>query len=527
MSQSHIPQPNAVGAPSEEVLSTDSAQRSPTVSGIGVPGPSPIEAPTHVGAHNAIDPTLYVQQIFCATFPWTTKDQPGKLLFKMRVTPREINKIMALLSRIYNSWSGGFEFMVKVAGTGFHAGALTLVRFPPNIDPDVYSGTKDWSAFEWVLFDPKMLEVASITIRDQRPTNYHYVVPENETPSSWDIAGYLGVFVDMSLNTSSSGSQSIQVQLWARPAPDFQFLQLIIPQDVPSRDTALIPAEIASALDFSKAAHNVTTCASFPYTPDKVIIAPQSVKTVSHGIFNTFQLDGTSNSKYQIYNEFRPPGFQFTGLIGDNSISFPAGYWDTTPPKGSAALMFNSSGVTGAFNFKEAINDDWSGSVDAWHESDFPKNTYTEVYVRETSALHFYSNDNSYSAKTDKESFIKFQAVYNSNLTTIQTSEMARVFQSGAYAKWIPNGMCALFTMIDTSENLPIAFCKLYKEGFLTTSASSDQNEYPITNIRFVFSNFIQRTDALPTNPDYATRKMILDLKYRALSKRSSRKHKQ
>lgn len=527
MSQSHIPQPTAVGAPSEEVRSTDSAAPSPTISAIGVPGPDPAEAPTHAGASNSIDPVLYTQQIFCTTFPWTTKDQPGKLLFKMPVTPSKLNKILSTLSGIYNIWSGGIEFMCKIAGTGFHAGACTMVRFPPNIDPESYSGTKDWSAFEWVLFDPKMLEVASITIRDQRPTNYHYTVPEAETPASWDIAGYLAVFVDMSLNTSSSGSQSIQVQLWARPARDFQFVQLKMPQDIPSQDTFIVPREIARALDFSGHIADVETCAPFPYTPDKIIVQPSSIKLLQKGLFNTFGLDGTPNTKYQVVNEFRPPGFLFTSTITDNGMSFPDGYWDTAPAKGSQFLMYNAAGVTGSATFNGAGNNTWSITIDSYHEDGFPTGAKVEVFVRESTATSFYSDETALVAKTATESFILFQCVFNGALVTPQTSDMSRIFKSANYDNWIPNGSCALFTMIDTSENLPLGFAKLYKEGFMTTSASIDKIEYPIGNIKFTFSNFIQRTDPLPVLPAYSQNRLLLQMKYRALSKRSSRQHRQ
>jgi len=528
MSQSHIPQPNAIGAPSEEVLSTDSAQQSPTVSAIGVPGPDPSEAPTHMGASNTIDTVLYMQQIFCATFPWTTKDQPGKLLFKLPITPSKINKIISLLSRIYNGWSGGFEFMAKIAGTGFHAGALTLVRFPPNIDPEDYSGTKDWSAFEWVLFDPKMLEVASITIRDQRPTNYHYVVPETETPASWDIAGYLGVFVDMSLNTSSSGSQSIQVQLWARPAQDFRFMQLKVPRDIPSQDTSIIPFEIALALDFSTFRYPTETCASFPYSPDKLIVAPSTVKLVQNGIYNTFTLAGRNNSKFQKPDEYVPPGYEFTAKINNaTTIDFPNGYWDIAPVNGGAITLRKNSTIIGGATMTNIVAGQWQVVIDPFNEGEFEIGTEISVDTWEPTDRFFYTDDTALVAKTNVESFVLFQSRFNSSLTTIQTTTMARIFKSAKYATWLPAGSCALFVMIDTSENLPIGYAKLYQEGFITTAASEDKIEYPLQNIRFNFSNFIQRTDQMPVSPSYAQNKLLLLMKYRALNKRSSRKHRQ
>jgi hypothetical protein len=74
------------------------------------------------------------------------------------ITPLRANNIISYLAGIFNAWNGGLEYQAKVAGTGFHAGALGIARIPPNIDPTTLKTVSQFTAFEYSVIDPKTLE---------------------------------------------------------------------------------------------------------------------------------------------------------------------------------------------------------------------------------------------------------------------------------------------------------------------------------------------------------------------------------
>ena len=76
---------------------------------------------------------------------------------------------------MYNAFAGGFQFSLTIAGTGFHAGKLMVVRLPPNIHPTSLRRIQDVGAFPYYIIDPKTLETIVKSAMDQRDVMYHYL----------------------------------------------------------------------------------------------------------------------------------------------------------------------------------------------------------------------------------------------------------------------------------------------------------------------------------------------------------------
>jgi hypothetical protein len=123
----------------------------------------------------------------------------------------QYNPIIQQLCSIYNCHQSDADFGVKVAGTGFHAGALAFCRIPPNIDPLTVASPRDFTIFEWELIDPKKLELEGVDVMDQRNVMYHYNPLDLKNPETF--GGYFAIFVLMQLATSSSGNQQISVMV--------------------------------------------------------------------------------------------------------------------------------------------------------------------------------------------------------------------------------------------------------------------------------------------------------------------------
>ncbi|APG77416.1 hypothetical protein 2 [Wuhan spider virus 6] len=224
MSQVNAPQPSTSG-PAEIFDATIAGTNETPVSSDGNRGPNTTEAPTHAGANNGIDPFFFKHFIALRKATWTVNQDPATLLFSVPIHPSECHQWMAHIGKMYNVWAGGIDFAVKVAGTGFHAGAIMCVRIPPNIQPKTLRTESDITAFEYSVIDPKTLEVISKSVMDQRYVMYHYTNEFNlEKPRTF--GGYFCIYVLMPLNTSATGSAEITVQIFSKPCSDFKFSQL-------------------------------------------------------------------------------------------------------------------------------------------------------------------------------------------------------------------------------------------------------------------------------------------------------------
>lgn len=179
------------------------------------------------GQRNFIDPNVRSQFLGQTNFTWPKTALPGSLLWYRPITPTRANVFLEYLAGMYNVWRGGIDYKFKIAGTGFHAGALAFVRLPPNIQPESIKTVQDFTCFEYCVVDPKTLEAVQHSVMDQTQVMYHYRKFEPDKPNSF--GGYICAFVMLQLNTSSSGSGQIQVQVFSKPAHDFEFGQLIPP----------------------------------------------------------------------------------------------------------------------------------------------------------------------------------------------------------------------------------------------------------------------------------------------------------
>lgn len=228
MSQSHIPQPDSrSAAPAEVFDSTAIAPHGPSVSGIGSGDPSSTEAPVHSGQKNTIDISVERQFMPIDNFFWTVQMKPGHLIWYTPIHPSRCNKIVNYLTGIYNTWAGGLEYNFKIAGTGFHAGALAFVRIPPNRHPTDFKSPAEWGVFEYMIIDPKTLEIITLELMDQRRLHFHFMQMDEKDPDTF--GGYIACYVLMELNTSSTGTQQISVQALCRPGPNFTLNQLVPP----------------------------------------------------------------------------------------------------------------------------------------------------------------------------------------------------------------------------------------------------------------------------------------------------------
>ena len=168
---------------------------------------------------------------------WSTTDTPGKVLWQLELLPENLHENLKVIMRMYNQWAGDFEFAMKIAGTGFHGGALAIVYTPPNIDPKALTQT-NFTYFDYVLIDPKTQDITAFAGKDVRNVGFHWQWNRSEQePTSFfgkvaAKAGYLTALVFLPLIASSTGVSQINIGLFSRLARNFRVGQMIPIQSV-------------------------------------------------------------------------------------------------------------------------------------------------------------------------------------------------------------------------------------------------------------------------------------------------------
>lgn len=285
MSSTNAPQPDAAVNAAAEVFDSTVTPSQGQVSQDQGQGANNAEGPMHAGTINTIDQYFFMQFIALTSFIWDTSMSPGQLVWSIPIHPTFVHQFMAHLSKMYNAFVGGFDFSITVAGTGFHAGKLMIVRLPPNIRPESLRTVADITAFPYMVIDPKTLETVVKSAMDQRNVMYHYLPYNANDPQTF--GGYLAIYVLLPLNTSSTGATQISVQVLSRPARDFMFTQ-IRPIN-PDVTNIYKPVEIEQALDFTTDKTNpifATSLTGFTaYTA-------KDVRQLTSQTFNCVRMDG-------------------------------------------------------------------------------------------------------------------------------------------------------------------------------------------------------------------------------------------
>jgi len=539
MSTVNAPMPDASGP--AEVFDSTVAPPSGGVSSVGLPGPNNAEAPMHSGAMNGIDPFFHAQYMAITSFTWTTTHNPGTALWSIPIHPAETHQWLAHLSKMYNAWAGGINFAIKIAGTGFHAGAIMVVRVPPNIKPATLTTVSALTAFEYTVMDPKMLEVEIKSVMDQRNIMYHYMPLNVNDPQSF--GGYLSIHVMLPLSTSSTGATEIAVQVLAQPAQNFMFTQIIpISREVVP---VAVPTDLEDALDLRK----LRTSLSKFGVIDKLSIWSKKTKAyLEPETLNAIKFDQSPMNGYFIPRleslqtivtpkELKtskivwvtsgdvPTNFTLNLATGDNIIAFnqfstPADPTVKYPVVTGVGVM----GCTYVDADKRRYNFLFNGKFDKVNAASDPseirnlqqKFTLTDSnqdpalqYTAKTGGQYFSKiypefSDNteitsqwylgisegaSYGFDTQKyappipESLVTFDSGDNQS---VYPFEFREALNSPAYEGFMEKTDSLMFELIDTIVDLPILPLKLHYSGFFTTILHQNDLSFKLYPARYV-----------------------------------------
>lgn len=479
--------------------------------------PSEVEVPVHTGQEGRPDPYIYRQYITLGTFTWNTTQLPGTLLYSVPIHPSRMNTAIQQITSIYNAWGGSFDFAIKCAGTGFHAGALAFVRLPPNITPQSVISPADFTYFEYNLMDPKNLPMEAINIMDQRPIMYHYNGPLNlDDPSTF--GGFFAVYVLLPLSTSSTGLNQINLVVMNRAGADLQFSQPRPPtsnvatttfQEYESllirRPVFTIPYDdlLADVLYFDAARVQVTSplnwiCTNLNGVPSTERYVPWHTQSFTYS---------TDNAGITTLNATYGQGRSVDGS-----------YHLTNTPGNSTLVRFDPTGISSSNNWLRGASFASTLSSDAggWVGS-------SNISVSNTSGLFCSANwvlNPVYPYPTPpvwtpvgNETIMSFSNSHSNNVhlrDSIQTDHMYyTLYDLSQKFTWTFDDSL-LFALVFTESSLPVLYMKLYFEGYFTTSHQATTLLLKNADYSLRFISVISRNSPVPVQTAEMKRNLMM-----------------
>lgn len=482
------------------------------LSAIAAPAaPTVAEAAPHAGVLNTLDPYFYQQFVALSNFTWATSQAPGTLLWSSPITPTRAHVNLQYLARMYNIWVGGLDYQVKVAGTGFHAGAIAIVRLPPNINPSKISSVQQFTMFEYTVIDPKTLEAMSKSVCDQRPIHYHYVNDDIELPNS--IGGYLAIYVLIQLNTSSTGTAQIDLQVFNKASLDFALLQIV---------PVTLPELAPPAPTFFDTLWDAAGSQLDPYTLDNIEDVFIQVKNPPP---TEVRLEDRSCGLVSMRTGeyIGEPIVQSSDALDIFTTGPTSGYFcnstGTRTPKNfllSTRVVYNAVAKDSASNTTYLLTLNGNGALDmtttgftqAGSQVNFASGR--RLNVNYLIPRDFIQSANAYKAvpPVRDECFIGFRAnvefiAFQPASTSVQTTSVALTTTtiSGILANTtyrMPFGQCALLQVVDREFNLPVLFIKMYKEGYFAAASVATNISVRLADYRLQFVGYLRETDPIP-----------------------------
>lgn len=525
MSQQHIPQPNSQSAAPAEVFdSTADAPHGQTVSALGTPGPRPGEVIVHTGQKNSIDFSIHRQFVPIDTFIWSTSQPRGTLLWSSPVHPSRVNPLVDYISEIYNTWGGGIEYNFKCAGTGFHAGALAFVRIPPNFHPSQFTTPTEWGAFEYVVMDPKTLEVLSLDVMDQRPLNFHFMKLDEQNPLTF--GGYICCFVLIPLNTSSTGTQQIAVQAFGRPGATFTMNQIVMPgiKDVPEPVPILLPTlldvhgETQGCQSLSPLKYLRTGTAGRYYT----VFIPTIDGQIRDNVYGRGEFEQSWDTRVTVTNvsgSLKEDATMKVTCVMDRNARF------------AAPAKENSFYLVGVTNPEASV-----GAPQAWTltkvtynsrkylqlNADIQSSTGSTIaignafkmvpivaWARNFSITGFDDDDKFLIPVPDEVMLTYVNSDASDSVSDLATLNYAKAAIEGKLKGLFTKSGCIFLDLIDNATSLNLMTVKLYHEGVMTVSRIN-ASKLIKDPFHFVFNGYGNRTSIIPTTPAQLVNMLLL-----------------
>lgn len=480
---SHIPQPE--GSSNSETSFDGSLIRgeSGKIEQIETTTPSTAEVGRAAGEDGQLPSYFYQHWRKVATIPWTTNDPIGKILWSTDVTPLGFDPTLAWQMRLWHAWGGDMEIMVRLVGTGFHAGQVACVSLPPRIYPNSVTNPLKYSIYPFEILDPKKLDPIMMTLRDRRNTKYHYLRHDGNDTTDADVGGHFAIYVDSPLNTSSTGLNRVNISIWAKCAQNFAPAFYRDPLVEIPKESPIAPDTLTDLLN---SLGSVSNNMSASQNNANQLARMQSLKILTNYYANSVRLDGNLITIMQ-GEKWHNDSAWFQGAIfltaGVDKL-----YWVQSTDGHIISGLSNISAVvpngktTYYCELKDRIWKERGGFPSLQvvptpaPAADVAKCT---VYFTSGTQTTIETSINNLKVDRQDETFVLFAGNYSSY--AIQTQILAQAFRAKLFANILDDNMCFLYTIKTKRSGLPLFQVKLHPGGYFT---ALDTGKLALDNIR-------------------------------------------
>lgn len=501
---SHIPQPGGGENLQTEFNSEQVSPQAPTIAPIETTTPSTQEVSRAAGERSNIPTYFYSHWRRMATLEWTTNDPVGKLLFQAPVSPLHMDKTLAWLMSLFHAWGGDFEIMFRVVATGFHAGQVAIVSFPPRIDLKNMSNPIDYTIFPYDVMDVKKLEPQAFVLRDRRNTKYHYLRHDLREQLDEDIGGRVGIFVDTPLTTSATGVQKISLAIWVRCASNFEVAYVRPPLIDQPVSKIYVPPTLIKLLNTATDSYLASTAK----VPTHFVQWPQAHKIMTRCYSNCSKLDGnmyqpyTSNPRLnRVQNNLTAIFCTLTSGTGQSFLYPKSNSLYSYLPETLPTVVYISPGGAASTVIYRATIKTFYSSAQIVVDGEYTSNPNSYVYFSEIVDKPMnttFPNDNIPLLKAG-EAFIAFGSSNTLDSACMQTLFLANYFHNRELDGVLDEGYAFLILVSSKATKLPLFHIKLHQGGFFTAPAQgSSAAFYDLSLISFSGEGIIGVLDSFP-----------------------------
>lgn len=311
---------------------------------------------------------------------WSTSDNMGSLLYTIPVYPAYFYKTqltdyhqptyLLYVSSAFTYWRGGIRIDLEFVATRFHSGKL-LIAFVPNVAPSAPTFAQVSQNNPCISVDLQQTSSASFVVPYVSATPYKVMTPEGNPQFDDECTlGTVYIFVQNSLACASNVSGTIDINLYARGAEDFELAVPNFQDNAPYVKPKLVMGEFEthSSTDI-KIQTDRTTNVDDPQT---------AVLTTGSGTTNVRTLFPEDYSIYSLVKRYSKV-FQSLSESSNNryvastGISGDTQYWKSVFPVAplqyqsvdtiTIPAALNTSQYISWFAFWAQLFSAWSGSI--------------------------------------------------------------------------------------------------------------------------------------------------------------------
>nr|DAZ87943.1 TPA_asm: hypothetical protein [Vittapili virus] len=466
-------------------------------------------AKTAIGSTNIIDTYLYDNFFYLTSFSWSTADTQAKVLYSVPIAPEYSFDQVRYLSRMYNTWVGGFDFEMEIAGTGFNGGRLIAAVLPPNMsDPSKYT-IQLLNTFNNITMDVKMGDGKVMEVGDQRSTTFHWNQKFTSTFGQINnVGGFFVVMVQLKLISGNANTSSVDVLLRQRLAPDFSFDQMIPPSDSMTSDSdadlwnqfgQIASRDAFRAIPLKQLFVGTTTqqdlCASTRGDDDT--IAATTSKTAFSVLFDPTAPDHNWSAKIQSSPSI-DMHYAYGGKVGVSRIADGIG---ATISECTSFISMEDNTIT--FNTPDAEYAFESGITGLITYLEGSK-LYTPNVSVDSAADIIAPND---------ERIITFVTEMGGASTQYPGAYLT-THQQLMHTNGLPKPSTVfnpIFLAYDTTSNLPLFHVRYSSGGFFSTNLSGPL-VLPLGTLELRYLQVLQENERLPQTPMYGNIALALSL---------------